>query len=613
MAIKKEKLTMKIYFIFLCLFISGGFANATIQNTVNQDKPTYFYVESYNLSDNGSSTRNYTVSYTSTESVNFNGNADWSDGSGGAGSWIFSDEYTFDTYYQELDSDNADLYWLPGSWPDITSIINETGSTLETPYYYSGGTSSSTNQPAQFNLEHCDINVNSNLYSSIDSGSPYYEQVTRQYIERRSAQTTLRLRTGGKALSSIRNLFCLTGSATNLNPNDTLSVDRFTGRYVYMFEQSAGNNIASQNITIGSYGKLDSSGNVYVALPDNADVDVTPYVAGAGYYDFNVSQYQYAFVITANSNVLSTITPEFCVGQQVTFSNYFNPPIPNNIVASAVIKWVFTGNYVNNYTPGSSGSSANYFVDPSLLNNGISSAWWVSGGASPPATYTAALGENLTLNNGQQVIVLANGQFNMYKPTVSNFQTYPPYYAALVPTTNSPNELQLGGNGGIGNAGAMAYNLTVNSIAPFGGGANIVQLVNASRSLSASYGGEQSTTSGQYWLDTDGFYFNGDSSIFSPLYYNSMEFLDQPGYGLNNLTGADLCSIVDSFKDYIVFKPGGNNSIYVTLGRVLWSWSASTSKTNGVWSSPTYQVNGPSSPDGSDEFPSWPNTYSGSR
>jgi hypothetical protein len=65
---------------------------------------------------------------------------------------------------------------------------------------------------------------------------------------------------------------------------------------------------------------------------------------------------------------------------------------------------------------------------------------------------------------------------------------------------------------------------------------------------------------------------------------------------------------VDSFKDYVVFKPDGDSSIYVTLGRVFWDWSASTSKSGGVWSSPTYQVNGPSSPDDSDELPTWPDT-----
>lgn len=52
-----------------------------------------------------------------------------------------------------------------------------------------------------------------------------------------------------------------------------------------------------------------------------------------------------------------------------------------------------------------------------------------------------------------------------------------------------------------------------------------------------------------------------------------------------------------------------------TLGRVFWSWSASTIKTGdnlgfgGTWSSPTYQVNGPSSPDDSDEFPLWLDIY----
>ena len=47
---------MKHYFIFLCLLISGGLAGATTQATINQDKPPYVYVKSYNMSDQASGT-----------------------------------------------------------------------------------------------------------------------------------------------------------------------------------------------------------------------------------------------------------------------------------------------------------------------------------------------------------------------------------------------------------------------------------------------------------------------------------------------------------------------------------------------------------------------------
>jgi hypothetical protein len=160
----------------------------------------------------------------------------------------------------------------------------------------------------------------------------------------------------------------------------------------------------------------------------------------------------------------------------------------------------------------------------------------------------------------------------------------------------------------------MQYNISISSTAPFSGGFNIVQLVNASRSLAnTTYGGgQQQTTGGQSWLDNSNpYYVNDDSKIFSPNYYNSLRFIDQPGYGLNYIFGAypaNLCSINDSFKDYIVFKPDGDGSIYVTLGCVFWDWSASTSKSGGVWSNPTSKVNGPSKPDDSNEFPIWPAT-----
>jgi hypothetical protein len=218
---------------------------------------------------------------------------------------------------------------------------------------------------------------------------------------------------------------------------------------------------------------------------------------------------------------------------------------------------------------------------------------------------------NLQFSNGQTVSIARLGQFDIYRPTISGFQSSPPYYAALVPT-NSPNKLQLGDNSG---NGKMLYGLNVNSIAPFSGSANIVQLVNDSCAVAntCSGGGSQVTTSGQFWLDNSDPYFRSGFPIFSPSYFNYIQFFDQPSFGLNYIFGTypeNLCSINDSFEDYVVFMPNGANSIYVTLGRVFWSWSASTSKSTCLWggtlANPTYQVTGPSSPDDSDEFPTWP-------
>ena len=209
------------------------------------------------------------------------------------------------------------------------------------------------------------------------------------------------------------------------------------------------------------------------------------------------------------------------------------------------------------------------------------------------------MGQNLEFSNGQNVTIVAHGNFTVYRPTISNFQPRPPFLAALVPN-NSPSMLRLGDDN---ENGAMAYTLNVNSIQPFSGDANIIQLVNASRSVSAPYEGQLSTTGGQFWLDNQQFYFGGANPVNPPsIPYAYLEFTDMPGYGLNPITGSDLCSIVDYFKDYVVFKPAGSGSIYVTLGRISWDWSASTTKTNGVWSTPTSCITSLRKPFESDNF-----------
>jgi hypothetical protein len=353
---------------------------------------------------------------------------------------------------------------------------------------------------------------------------------------------------------------------------------------------------------------LGADGNLWITLPDGVDL-VAPVrvpsedfdVSGIGAEKFH--PYTMASSSTTSAN-LETNTPKFCVGQTVTFELRGLPPD----YADAVGHWDLLGKFVNDYEyADDDDASGNYFVNLDLLaitdQNLTTVCWFVNkpGGR-------VGVNANLRFSNGQCASVAPQVNISIYRPTISNFYPYPPFYAALVPT-NSSNELQLGDNSG---HGAMRYDLKVNSIVPFSGGVNVVQLISASRALAnTTYGGgQQSTTYGQFCLDNSYPYFSSDLPVFAPLYYNNTPFLDQPGYGLNYIFGlypANLCAINDFFKDYIVFKPNGG--IYVTLGRVFWSWSASTSKINGVWSNPTYQVNGPSSPDDSDEFPTWPDTY----
>jgi hypothetical protein len=599
---------MKTIFTFICLVASAGLANATIQSKSDPDKPTRLYVKSdtqdLNWHTFGEGWDYYVGSahivdgtVDSTRKYNHN----WRDGAGGSGNWstIYSSStvsdndplYTGSSTWQI----NGQFNWAATDWPTFT---NSTSTTNGDTFLYGqpdiGFLPVQPFDPPLIQNEHCEITDNEDFSFVTNSES--------QVDFTRKAQTKWKLQTGGKALSKQQNLFVIGGSATAILANFAIPP----------FQNLPTQPIAAQSVTMGSLGTLGNDGNLFVALPDNADMDITPYVAGQKFYTFSVSALEYKLTIMANGNDLLMTNPEFCVGQQVNFSLNWNPSPPPIMEASPL--WNLPQKYVNEYYPYST-TCTGYRINSDLLARSSTSCWFVNGNGG-----NVSFAQNMQFANGQQVVITRNGKISIYRPQISGFQSSPPFYAALVPNTNSPNELQLGDNSG---NGAMRYNLHVNSTSPFSGVANIVQLVNASRSVANTYfgGGQQQTTSGQFDLDT-GYLYNDDGSLINSLtsYNNLVSFSDQPGYGLNYIFGgypANQCSINDSFKDYIVFKPDGDNNIYVTLGRVFWSWSASTTKTGdnlgygGTWQSPTYQVAGPSAPDGSDEFPVWPETFSG--
>jgi len=132
------------------------------------------------------------------------------------------------------------------------------------------------NVPFAICQQHCAVSCN--------TGQSWFDEVEINTEERqrtRTADTKLRLRTGGKARPRRMNLWVLTGGAEKVVNHWEPS----PCNPVYPKEA-----IPPTSITIGSLGKLGSDGRLYVVLPDgaNPDVDVTPVVQGLDYYTFNV-------------------------------------------------------------------------------------------------------------------------------------------------------------------------------------------------------------------------------------------------------------------------------------------------------------------------------------
>jgi hypothetical protein len=74
------------------------------------------------------------------------------------------------------------------------------------------------------------------------------------------------------------------------------------------------------------------------------------------------------------------------------------------------------------------------------------------------------------------------------------------------------------------------------------------------------------------------------------------------------LTDTDVkASATDEFKLYLMYRPDGKDSIWVTLSVIRWNWSGSATNTAGNWSVDPGAHPPPKDPVGSDstELPKW--------
>jgi len=294
---------MKTYFIFSCLLISGGLVSATTQTTVNQDKPTRLYLKSYTdvHNENGVAAFHFIYVFNdflwatniSTDTYTYSENLNYQDGVAGSFS---QNSYYLDDGYQPfvygMDNDTATFYWPQSLWPYVYE--NEIEIDVDTEVSENGwggnySTSTSTNRNCFYmEQEHCSMNMSA-TYPICGSGP--WPCTAGSTTVSRSAQAIMKLQSGGKSPSKLRNLFGISGGAAQ----NQYTLNEWTGGYCVSQGWNVTNTIPvpSQNITIGSYGALNANGVMYKILPDNADVDVTPRVAGVDYYTFNVSATKY--------------------------------------------------------------------------------------------------------------------------------------------------------------------------------------------------------------------------------------------------------------------------------------------------------------------------------
>jgi hypothetical protein len=587
---------MKTHWILFCLMIGCAAARGWVQQGFDYDKPSSVYID------------NDTQKMDETDHARVDGW--WDEGKTELDSWWESWNTThYDHSWGDPGNDlgsgsgsslTDDILENPSFTNTDTALCQEQMSWDETSATgnFTGYCAPSPNVPQPIGAptvgsEHCDVNDPVPATTSFGFGhvfsSSYNEwgQEESDGTYTRNAQTKYKLRIGGKGVPGAQVLHDISGWAKDfeqLSPG-TSTYKRAQPPYPFTIygggyggtETSYGYLafVPSQNVTIGSVGQLGNDGNLYKVFAAGAgDVDVTPKISGSDFYIFAVGDSESDPYITANGIDLDYNTPEFCVGQGVTFQL-------NGLGGydSEVSHWSLPGDFVNESYAYSSYCTS-YQEDDSLLQNTLDTSCWF---INKPGG-TVSIGVNLHFSNGQYVSIAAKGSFTVYRPTATMSFIQEPRYYTLSNTNLPTTTLKLGDGSG---DGSMFYEVNVNS--KYNGNANFTQLITAD--------------------------YSNPAYIFSVETCDGTEFYNDPS---TRIIGSGIIGLDDgpsdtwvtpdivnlSARDFVRFQPDGG--IYVTLGIVTWDTVGTAEQSfSGNWSITTDTTPDPSGPDSSDVFPVW--------
>jgi hypothetical protein len=318
--------TKIILFTLLLLTIQVGWAQINPTSTNSQSATAVannsaIFATLYDYHLNGSSGDGF---------ENAGNNFDWQSGLGGDSSYYFY-------YVGEENSQESYLTWPASAWPQTPP----SGSGIYVFLIYTNGISG---VPLPSVGEHCHANLAGN-------GFNYHKDADAEY----------ELATGGATGSKAQNLWVISASVT------AEALEDVWDSYWDVPASSVGvGSVPAGQITIGNLGQLGSDGNLYILLPDNTTMDVTPKVSGNDQYSFTVTATKYKLSITANGQDLSTNTPQFCVGQQVNLQATWNPPLPSGTQTN--YDWFASLDFINGWNAAIYSDGSTYpTINPSIL------------------------------------------------------------------------------------------------------------------------------------------------------------------------------------------------------------------------------------------------------
>lgn len=267
-----------------------------------------------------------------------------------------------------------------------------------------------------------------------------------------------------------------------------------------------------------------------------------------------------------NGNEITNTTQEAIVGQKIDLSMTFTGQgTPTNQ------QWTIGGEKVKNYVvicpsaptcqTGTEGKPYD-LLTADLNQNSINFYWW-KGEDNLQVNFSAII-------DGLQY--QANASFNVKQPTVTSIDVST---GGVNPRpANAPVELSYGSPNSIPGVKFVPH-ITDNGIA------GNIQWVQTMYSLRRFKWNDNQTPCGYSdWQRREG---EGLDSTYPYPFLDVSEFSMADSPGINLTTSIQKVVATDTAKSWLMFKPQGDNSIWIPLKVISWSWNGEAEKIEGIW------------------------------
>ena len=278
-------------------------------------------------------------------------------------------------------------------------------------------------------------------------------------------------------------------------------------------------------------------------------------------------------VVSGKDNNGKAITTTVIVGQQVNLMAV----VPQGLVMTSV-QWTIPGETVAGYTQSQAAATAEYLTDADLAANPLTFYWIAAGSETVTCDYKVS-----------GVVRQMTAVFTVLAPTAR--------FTATITTERSPvdvgpdlkHDLSMSLHLGTAKEG-IDWSGTVTTVAGEAGQIATTQTICTDRLREDNAGNWTSFCSASDYIcddypeePHDGGYVNDESwASIGASSTAKAEAADSPFEAME--TGYKFYNVDDDFENYLMYRPSGTNSIWVTLSVIEWHWDGSATYANNRWS-----------------------------